>query len=112
MTSKLITLSRESNYLNLILNISWFWSVNAIIIMKDSKILIENSLQEEKIREVTDLKLIFCKKHNLLMYFKSALAADKARANAAYVKSNSESSSSSDSENDLFEVENFKSFFQ
>jgi len=86
--------------------------VNAIIAMRDFKILIENSLQEEKIHEVTDLKLVFCKKHNLLMYFKSVLAADKARANAVYVKSNSENSSSSDSKNDLFKVEDFKSSFQ
>ena len=86
--------------------------MNAIIIMRNSKILIENSLQEERIREVTDLKLIFCEKHNLLMYFKSAFAADKAKANAVYVKLNSESSSSSDSENDLFKVEDFKSSFQ
>lgn len=46
------------------------------------------------------------------MYFKSVLAADKARANAVYVKSNSKNSSSSDSENDLFKVEGFKSSFQ
>jgi len=80
--------------------------------MRNSKILIENSLQEERIHEVTDLKLVFCKKHNLLMYFKSVLAADKARVNAVYVKLNSESSFSFDSENDLFKVEDFKSSFQ
>ena len=80
VTSELVILSRKSDYLSLILDISWLWSVNAIIAMRDSKILIENSLQEEKIHEVTDLKLVFCKKHNLLMYFKSVLAADKARA--------------------------------
>ncbi len=112
MTSELVTLSRESDYLSLILNISWLWSVNAIITMRNSKILIENSLQEERIHEVTDLKLVFCKKHNLLMYFKSVLAADKARVNAVYVKLNSESSFSFDSENDLFKVEDFKSSFQ
>jgi len=85
--------------------------VNAIITMRNSKILIENSLQEERIHEVTDSKLVFCKKHNLLMYLKSAFAADKVRANTVYVKLNSKSSSSSDSENDLFEVEDFKSSF-
>lgn len=79
--------------------------------MRDFKILIENSLQEEKICKVTNSKLVFCKKHNLLMYLKSVLAADKARANAVYMKLNSESSFSSDSENDLFKVENFKSSF-
>jgi len=86
--------------------------VNAIIAMRNFKILIENSLQEEKIREVIDSKLVFCEKHNLLMYLKSALAADKARANAVYVKLNSESSFNSDNENDLFKVEDFKSSFQ
>ncbi len=45
------------------------------------------------------------------MYLKSAFAADKVRANTVYVKLNSKSSSSSDSENDLFEVEDFKSSF-
>ncbi len=112
MTSELVTLSRESDYLSLILDISWFWSVNVIIAIRNFKILIENSLQEEKIREVINLKLVFCKKHNLLMYFKSAFAADKAKANAIYVKLNSKNSSSSDSKNDLFEVEDFKSSFQ
>jgi len=86
--------------------------VNAIIAMRNSKILIENSLQEERIHEVTNLKLVFCKKHNLLMYFKSAFAANKAKANAVYVKLNSESSFSFDSKNDLFKVEDLKSFFQ
>jgi len=111
VTSELIILLRKSDYLSLILNISWLWSVNAIIAMRNSKILIENSLQEEKIREVTDLKLVFCEKHNLLMYFKSAFAADKAKANVAYVKLNSESSFSSDSKNNLFKVEDFKLSF-
>ncbi len=46
------------------------------------------------------------------MYFKSIFAADKAKANAIYVKLNSKSFSSSDNENDLFEVEDFKSSFQ
>jgi len=112
VTSELVTLSKKSDYLSLILNISWLWSVNAIIAMRNFKILIENSLQEEKIREVIDSKLVFCEKHNLLMYLKSALAADKARANAVYVKLNSESSFNSDNENDLFKVEDFKSSFQ
>ncbi len=112
VTSELVTLSRKTNYLSLILDISWLWSVNAIIAMRNSKILIEDSLQEERIREVTDSKLVFCEKHNLLMYLKSTLAADKAKANAIYVKLNSESSSNSDSENDLFEVEDSKSSFQ
>ena len=112
VTSELVTLSRKSNYLSLILDISWLWSVNAIIIIRNFKILIENSLQEERIREVIDSKLVFCDKHNLLIYFKSILAADKVRVNAVYVKLNSKSFSSSDSENDLFKVEDFKSSFQ
>lgn len=111
MTSELVILLKESDYLSLILDISWLWSVNAIITMRDSKILIKDSLQEEKIREVIDLKLVFCKKHNLLMYFKSVLAASKARVNTAYVKLNSESFSSFDNENNLFKVEDFKSSF-
>lgn len=112
MAPELVTLSGETGYLSLILGIPWLWSVNAIIAMRDSKILVGDPSQGEAIREVTGPKLVFCKEHNLLMYPKSALAAGKAKANAAYVETDSESSSSSDSEDDLSEVEDSKPPFQ
>ncbi len=44
---ELVTLSGEIGYLGLIIGIPWLWSVNVIIAMRDSKILVGDPSQGE-----------------------------------------------------------------
>lgn len=76
ITSKLITKNNDKQeYLNLILEISWLWIMNVIIVIQNSKIMIKNLSFNENIHKIVESELFFCKNHNLLMYFKLIVTA-------------------------------------
>lgn len=76
IASKLITENDDKQeYLSFILEISWLWIVNVIIVIQNSKIMIENFSFNENIREIVESELFFCENHNLLIYSKSIMTA-------------------------------------
>jgi len=90
----------KQEYLSLILGIPWLWTVNAIIAIQNSKIMIENPSSNENIREVVGPELFFCEDHNLLMYPKSIMTAPQVTVEDAD-DSSSESDDDSDSGDDV-----------
>ena len=64
----------SKKYLSLILNLSWLYFVDAVISIKQFKIIIKNASKKKSIKEVTESELVFCVDHNLLMYFKTAIS--------------------------------------
>ncbi len=67
------TLLGEAEYLSLILGIPQLYSVNALISIRQSKIIVGDALISEAVREVVRPKLVFCKDYNLLIYPKSII---------------------------------------
>jgi len=92
----------QTEYLSLILGLPWLYSVDALISIRQSKIMVGDLLCGEKVREVIGPELVFCQDHNLLMYPKSAMATGKI---AEELDDNESDSSESDSEDDLSDVE-------
>jgi len=90
----------KPEYLSLILGIPWLWTVNAIIAIQNSKIMIGDPSSNENVREVVGPELFFCKDHNLLMYPKSIMTASQANVEDAD-DSSSESDDDSDSGDDV-----------
>lgn len=94
--------SGETEYLSLILGIPWLYSVDALISVRQSKIMVGDVSIGEQVREVAGPELVFCSDHNLLMYPKSVVAVStKARqpqhARVEEVDEDEESSDSSES---------------
>jgi len=90
----------KQEYLSLILGIPWLWTVNAIIAIQNSKIMIGDPSSNENIREVVGPELFFCEDHNLLMYPKSIMTAPHVTVEDAD-DSSSESDEDSDSGDDV-----------
>ena len=62
----------RSEHYNLLLKFFWLFSVNAVIHIRESKIIIENSVQKKFMKKIVKSKMIFCTKHILIMYFVKA----------------------------------------
>lgn len=111
ITSKLITKNNDKQeYLNLILEISWLWIMNVIIVIQNSKIMIKNLSFNENIHKIVESELFFCKNHNLLMYFKlivTALHVTVKDANDSSFKFNEDFNF----DDDVSMIENLKSSF-
>ena len=93
-------------YLSLILGIPWLWTVNAIIAIRTSKIMIGDPGAQEYNREVVGPELFFCEDHNLLMYPKSMAKASKATVETE--ESSSDDDDDSDSGDDLDDIDDPK----
>lgn len=102
-----VTESGRSEYLSLILGIPWLYSVDASISIRQSTIFIGDRTIGEEVRGVVGPEMVFCKDHNLLMYPKAAMATSRAPPKAAVEEVDDESSdpSSSESEDDLSDIE-------
>ena len=87
---------------SLLLGIPWLWSVNAIIAIRESKILVGDPGKNEAIREVVGPELVFCKDHNILMYSKPSMATPTVAVGDG---DSTDSSSSSESEDDIDDIE-------
>ena len=68
-----INVLEKIEHLSLILELFWFYAVNAFIFIKLSQIFIKDTFIEETVRAVTDSELVFYKEHNLLLYSKTLL---------------------------------------
>lgn len=79
--------SRFEHY-NLLLSLSWLFSVNVIIHVWESKIIIENLSQEKSETEIVDLEMTFCTKHTLIMYLMKALIKKYRQSQIEDVESN------------------------
>ncbi len=98
-----ISESGETEYLSLILGIPWLYSVNVMISIRESKIMVGDSSVGEPVREVIGPELEFCKDHNLLMYPKSVMnSASKPVEND---DDDSDTSDSSESGDEISDVE-------
>ena len=67
------TLLGEAEYLSLILGIPQLYLVNALISIRQLKIIVGDTLISEAMREVVRPKLVFYKDYNLLIYPKSII---------------------------------------
>ena len=63
-----ISESTRFDHYNLLLSVFWLFSVNAVIYIRESKIIIENSIQKELMKKIMKSKMIFCTEHILIMY--------------------------------------------
>lgn len=68
VSSRVIFISSMKEFISLLLNISWLYSVNATISIRESKIEIENSAIDEKIKAVQGFLLTFSSEHEILMH--------------------------------------------
>ena len=57
----------------LLLGLSWLYSVNAVISMRQSSIQIGDSFIGERVRYITGPELIYHRDHNMLMYLKAII---------------------------------------
>lgn len=88
-------------YLSLILGLPWLYSVDAIIFIRQSKILIGDTSIGETVREVIGSELVFCRDYNLLLYLKAAMARP---AQVEEVSELGSSSPDSDGSDDISDV--------
>jgi hypothetical protein len=113
-----ISESDVSEHYNLLLRLSWLFSVNAVISVRDSKITIEDSALKEITKNIVDFEMIFCTKHILIMYSKRALintstATKKQKDENEQESFDDDDSSDHDSfENDLSNIENERHFWE
>lgn len=91
-------------HLSLILRLSWLYSIDAFISIRQFKITINDVSIDEVVREMIDSELIFCKNHNLLMYLKSVMTFEKEVIIENADSSSSNFDSDSDDANDLSDV--------
>ena len=101
-----ITSTGETEYLSLILGLPWLYSVDALISIRQSTIMVDDASIGETVRGAVDPELVFYKDHNLLMYPKSVMTVPEKAEDVE--SSNSESS---DSEDDLSNVEDPRQSF-
>ena len=99
----------HSEHLSLLLGIPWLFAVNAVISIRQSKILLGDPEVGEAVREVAEPELVFHKDHNLLMYPKEAFPVQSAPVGKGFVveieDADSSDSESSDFGDDLSDVE-------
>lgn len=109
-----ISESAMSKHHSLLLKLSWIFSVNAIIFIRDSKITIDDSTQEEIAKDIIESKMMFCTKHTLIMYSKKALIKTanviEQSDNDSESSKNTNSSDDESSRNDLYDIENERHF--
>jgi hypothetical protein len=85
---------------SLLLRLSWLFSVNAVLTIRKSKIIIKDSAVDEISRDVIDSEMIFCREHILLMYFRKAFEKFEKLSDSNFEFSNDIS------ENELSDIEN------
>jgi hypothetical protein len=83
---------------SLLLRLSWLFSVNAILTIREFKIIIEDSVVREISRDVVESKMIFCREHTLLMYSRKVFEKIKKLSDIESKFSNDSS------ENELFDI--------
>lgn len=66
--------SAISEHCSLLLRLPWLFSVNAVLAIRDSKIIVEDPAREETMREIVGPEMIFCTEHTLLLYPREALS--------------------------------------
>ena len=99
-----ISESTRSDYYNLLLSLFWLFSVNAVIHIRESKIIIENSIQKKFMKKIVKSKITFCTEHILIMY--SVKAFFKTYRSKKEKDNNSDNSFENESfENDFFDVD-------
>lgn len=99
--------------LSLLLEISWLYSVNARISIRNSTIEIGDPSLGEEVRNVVRPELVFCKDHNLLMYprkympqtSQNSLELVTPMIDAANDSDSLEISSSDESDDELSDIE-------
>ncbi len=64
----------QAEYMSLIVGIPWLYSVDALISIRQSKIMIGDASIREAVRAVAGPELVFYKDHNLLLYPKLVMA--------------------------------------
>ena len=93
-------------HFSLLLRLSFLYSVNAYIFIRESKIIIDDSTLSEIIREIIDLEMIFCNEHTLIMYSKKIFRKKIEKI----LNNEDEKSDISESENSLFETNDKNDF--
>ena len=66
--------SERSEYLSLIFGIFWFYSIDASISIRQFIIFIGDIFIGEQMRGIVGPEMVFCKDHNLLIYFKAVMS--------------------------------------
>ena len=103
--SNITTVSEHSEHLSLLLGIPWLFAVNAVIFIRQSKILLDDLEVGETVREIAGSELVFHKDHNLLMYSKTAFPITPGKGFVEEMKDvDFSESESSDSGDDLSDV--------
>ena len=89
--------------ISLLLDISWLYSVNATISIREFKIEIKNPKMGEKVRAVQGPLLTFSSDHEILMH--SVFNYKPPSVREDHGLDSSESENSSESEDDFFDID-------
>ena len=95
----------QSEHLNLLLDISWLYKINATISIRESAIEMRDSVTDETVCQIVSSELVFCRDHNLIMYLKALLLICNDLS-----ESDEKSISSSEKLTDIEKKDNEKSF--
>ena len=86
--------------------------MNALISIRQFRIMIDDITINEIVRAIVDFELVFCKNHNLLMYFKFAMTVLDKHVTIEKIDDIDSFDFDFDFDDDLFDVENSISLFQ
>lgn len=78
-------ISKHSEHLSLLFKISWLFAINAIILIRQFKILLNDLKINEIVKEIIKSKLMFYKNYKLLMYFKKTFLIQSISFNKDFV---------------------------
>ena len=79
--------------------------MNVFISVRLFQIIIENTNIEKFVKNIIDSKLMFCKKHNFMLYLKSIIELKNSQIEEL---KNSNTNSNFDESNDFLKMENSK----
>ena len=63
----------QLKHLSLLLDISWLYEINVTISIRESAIEMKDSAADKTVCQIMSSELVFCRDHNLIMYFKALL---------------------------------------
>ena len=95
-------------HFSLLLELSFLYSVNAYISIREFRIIIEDSTLDEIIREIIDSEMMFCNEHTLIMYSKKIFKKKAEVLN--YEDDDQNEPDTTESENSLFETDDKMDF--
>lgn len=99
-----ISESFRSGHYSLLLKLLWLFNVNAVIYIREFKIIIRNPTQEKPMREIIRSKMIFCIEHTLIMYPVKTFPKTTYRHSTIDDDSSENSFENNSSENDFSDV--------